>query len=740
MVSYKADTILFANEKAAESFISKFEAFNSNILSPWIVINSSQFMLLLGCELYLYKTQKQFIMKAVSFFSIVILFVMISCTSTAPKEEAQSEDFQFNVEQFADLKILRYPVLGFEDLSLNEKEIIYYLSQAAIEGRDIMFDQNYKHNLAIRRTLEAIYANFDGDKSSADYQAFEIYLKRVWFANGIHHHYSTDKFEPGFSKDFFLAQLAKIEASQLPVSKEEIHTTLVPVIFDPLIDSKRVNQGQGEDIIATSANNYWGEGVSLKEAEGFYEAMKDPNDKTPISYGLNSRLEKVDGKLVEQVWKVGGTYSAAIEKIVYWLEKALAIAENDGQKAVIQYLVDFYKTGDLRTFDKYNVAWLADQDSRIDFVNGFIETYGDPLGLKASWESLVNFKNIEATKRTEIISDNAQWFEDHSPVDPRFKKETVKGVTAKVITAAMLGGDCYPATPIGINLPNADWIRRDHGSKSVTIENITYAYDKASAGNGFLQEFAYSEEQINRLKKYGFQADNLHTDMHECLGHGSGQLLPGTAGDELKAYGAPIEESRADLFALYYMADEKMVQLGLFPDMEAYKAAYDDYIRNGIMTQLTRIKLGDKVEQAHMRNRQLIAQWAYKNGKEENVIEKKVKDGKTYFVINDYKKLQALFGKLLAEIQRIKSEGDFEAGKALIENYAVNIDYDLHQEVLERYAKLNLAPYSGFVNPVYQIERNTNGEIVDIVLNYTEGYTQQMLRYSKEHSWLPTNN
>ncbi|MBN1767556.1 MAG: dihydrofolate reductase [Prolixibacteraceae bacterium] len=664
---------------------------------------------------------------------------MASCKTEKVKTDTKS-DFQFNVEKFADLKILRYPVTGFNDLSLKQKELLYYLSQAAIEGRDIMFDQNYRHNLAIRRTFEAIYENYTGDRNSNNFKALEVYLKRVWFSNGIHHHYSTDKFVPGFDSDYFLSLINEIDESKLPVNKKHIEETLVPVMFNPQIDAKRVNQQQGVDIIATSANNYWGENVSQAEAEAFYNEMKDPNNKTPVSYGLNSRLEKEKGKLTEKVWKVGGVYSPAIEKIVFWLEKAATVAENDEQKQVIDYLVDYYKTGKLETFDKYNVAWLADQDSHIDFVNGFIETYGDPLGLKASWESLVNFKNIEATHRTEIISENAQWFEDHSPVDPRFKKKKVKGVTAKVITAAMLGGDCYPATPIGINLPNADWIRKEHGSKSVTIENITYAYDQASKGNGFLEEFAYSQKEIDRARKYGFQADNLHTDLHECLGHGSGQLLPGVAGDELKAYGATIEEARADLFALYYMGTNKIVELKLLPDNEAFKTAYDDYIRNGLMTQLTRIKLGNNIEESHMRNRQLIARWAYEHGKDEKVIEKKNKDGKTFYVINDYIKLRELFGQFLAEIQRVKSEGDYETAKQLIETYAVKIDPDLHAEVLERYEKLDLAPYSGFVNPVYKVVKDDSGKISNITLDYTEGYTEQMMRYSKEHSWLPSYN
>lgn len=679
-------------------------------------------------------------MKYISIIFISFTLIMMSCTPNTQKKSSEKDDFQYFIEQFADIKILHYPVLGFNELSLKQKEMIYYLSQAAIEGRDIIFDQNNKHNLAIRRTLEAIYENYDGNRETADFKALEIYLKRIWFSNGIHHHYSTDKFETGFSLTYFGSVLNEIDDDKLPLSKSEIIKTLAPLMFDPAVDAKRVNQTEGDDLILTSANNYWGEGVTQHEAEAFYAAMKNPNDQEPVSYGLNSRLEKIDGQLVENVWKVGNTYSEAIEKIVYWLEKALAVAENQQQTSVIAYLVDFYKTGDLKTFDKYSVAWLADQDSRIDFVNGFIETYGDPLGLKASWESVVNFKNIEATKRTEIISSNAQWFEDHSPVDPRFKKKKVKGVSAKVITAAMLGGDCYPATPIGINLPNADWIRRDHGSKSVTIENITYAYDKASEGNGFVEEFTLSQLEVDRIHQYGFQADNLHTDLHECLGHGSGQLLPGVAGDELKAYGATIEEARADLFALYYMGDDKVVALGLLPDGEAYKAAYDDYIRNGLLTQLSRIKLGDNIEESHMRNRQLIAMWAYENGKADNVIERKVNDGKTYFVVNDYKKLKGLFGELLAEIQRVKSEGDFEGAKKLVENYAVKVELNLHKEVLARYEKLKLAPYGGFVNPKYRIENDVDGNIIDVKLDYTEGFAEQMMRYSKEHSWLPNYN
>lgn len=670
---------------------------------------------------------------------------MMSCKTPAPKEETIPDNFQYLIEQFADLKVMRYPVMGFDNLSPKQKELVYYLSQAAIDGRDIIFDQNYKYNLAVRRTLEAIYGNYTGDRTTDEFGAFDVYLKRVWFSNGIHHHYSTDKIKPGFGVAYFETLLKDIDTSKLPLAAGETREAFIakiePVIFDPSVAPKRVNQAEGQDLIATSANNYWGDGITQPEAEAFYDAMKVPGDSEPLSYGLNSTLVKKNGKLEEEKWKVGGKYSPAIEQIIFWLQKALTVAENDQQKKVISDLIEFYTTGDLKTFDKYNIDWLADQNSRVDFVNGFIETYGDPLGLKASWESVVNFKNMKATKRTEIISANAQWFEDHSPVDPTFRKEKVKGVSAKVINAAMLGGDCYPSTPIGINLPNADWIRKEHGSKSVTIENITYAYNKAAEGNGFLEEFCYSQEEIDNEEKYGFQADNLHTDLHECLGHGSGQLMPGVNGDELKAYGSTIEEARADLFALYYLGDDEMIELGLLPDKEAYKTAYDKYIRNGLMTQLTRIEHGKDIEEAHMRNRQLIALWAYEQGKNDKVIERKEKDGKTYFVINDYAKLRALFGRLLAIIQRVKSEGDYQGAKFLVETYGVKVDQKLHDEVLERYKKLNIAPYGGFVNPRYKVETNSDdGSITNITLDYTEGYAEQMMRYSKEHSWLPTYN
>ena len=671
-----------------------------------------------------------------------IAFTACTGNKTASPEKAQS--FSYEVDKFADLQILRYQVPGFESLTLNQKQLLYHLSQAAIMGRDILFDQNCRYNLAVRRTLEAITENYKGDRSSADYKAMEVYLKRVWFSNGIHHHYGEEKFVPGFSEEFFVSAVKGLDPNAVPVrdgqTVDQFLAELVPVIFDPLVLSKRTVQSGDQDLILASANNYYGGGITQHEVEAFYDKMKDPKDETPISYGLNSRLVKEDGKIVEKVWKVGGLYTQAIEKIVAELQLAVPFAENENQKKVIETLISYYKTGDLKEFDAYAVLWVKDTVSEVDFINGFTETYGDPLGMKASWESTVNFVNKEATKRTIVISNNAQWFEVNSPVDSRFKKKEVKGVSAKVITVAMLGGDCYPATPIGINLPNADWIRKDHGSKSVTIENITEAYDKASQGSGFNEEFVWSDKEREAIKTYGFLTDNLHTDLHECLGHGSGQLLPGVASDALKAYSSTLEETRADLFGLYYIADPKLVELGLVPDAEAYKAEYYKYIMNGLMSQLVRIELGKNVEEAHMRNRQLIAKWAFEQGKADNVIELKKKEGKTYVVVNDYAKLRELFGKLLAEVQRIKSEGDFAAGKKLVEDYAVKVDPELHAEVLKRYAALNLAPYKGFVNPVMKLVKNEKGEVTDVTLDYTEGYTQQMMRYGKEYSFLPTYN
>ena len=669
--------------------------------------------------------------------------LLASCGEGVNKTTDNTDNFDYSVEQFADLQILRYRVPGFEDLSLRQKELVYYLTEAALQGRDILYDQNGKYNLTIRRMLEAVYTHYEGDRNAADFKAMEVYLKRVWFSNGIHHHYGSDKFVPGFSPEFFRQALASVDESLLPLASgqtlEQWCEEVFPVIFDPSVMPKRVNQAAGEDLILTSASHYY-DGVTQAEAEDFYAAMKNPADETPVSYGLNSRLVKMDGKLQERVWKVGGLYGEAIEKIVYWLKKAEGVAENEQQKAVIGKLVEFYETGDLKTFDDYAILWVKDVNSLVDFVNGFTETYGDPLGLKASWESIVNFKDLEATRRTEVISSNAQWFEDHSPVDSRFKKEEVKGVSAKVITAAILGGDLYPSTAIGINLPNSNWIRSVHGSKSVTIGNITDAYNKAAHGNGFNEEFVYSADELALIDKYADLTDELHTDLHECLGHGSGKMLPGADADSLKAYGSTIEEARADLFGLYYVADAKLLELGLLPDADAYKAQYYTYMMNGLMTQLVRIEPGKDIEEAHMRNRQLIARWAYEQGKADKVVELVKKDGKTYVKINDYGKLRALFGQLLAEVQRVKSTGDYAAARQLVETYAVKVDPALHAEVLERYKRLNLAPYKGFVNPRYEAVKDAGGNITDVKVSYSEGYAEQMLRYSRDYSNLPSVN
>ena len=669
--------------------------------------------------------------------------LLASCGEGVNKTTDNTDNFDYSVEQFADLQILRYRVPGFEDLSLRQKELVYYLTEAALQGRDILYDQNGKYNLTIRRMLEAVYTHYEGDRNAADFKAMEVYLKRVWFSNGIHHHYGSDKFVPGFSPEFFRQALASVDESLLPLASgqtlEQWCEEVFPVIFDPSVMPKRVNQAAGEDLILTSASHYY-DGVTQAEAEDFYAAMKNPADETPVAYGLNSRLVKMDGKLQERVWKVGGLYGEAIEKIVYWLKKAEGVAENEQQKAVIGKLVEFYETGDLKTFDDYAILWVKDVNSLVDFVNGFTETYGDPLGLKASWESIVNFKDLEATRRTEVISSNAQWFEDHSPVDSRFKKEEVKGVSAKVITAAILGGDLYPSTAIGINLPNSNWIRSVHGSKSVTIGNITDAYNKAAHGNGFNEEFVYSADELALIDKYADLTDELHTDLHECLGHGSGKMLPGADADSLKAYGSTIEEARADLFGLYYVADAKLLELGLLPDADAYKAQYYTYMMNGLMTQLVRIEPGKDIEEAHMRNRQLIARWAYEQGKADKVVELVKKDGKTYVKINDYGKLRALFGQLLAEVQRVKSTGDYAAARQLVETYAVKVDPALHAEVLERYKRLNLAPYKGFVNPRYEAVKDAGGNITDVKVSYSEGYAEQMLRYSRDYSNLPSVN
>lgn len=666
---------------------------------------------------------------------------ILGMAGCAEKKTEKQADFAWQADQFADIRILRYQIPGWDELAPKQKELIYFLSEAALCGRDIIFDQNFKYNLAIRRTLEAINQGYTGDRNAPEWNEFMVYLKRVWFSNGIHHHYSNEKFLPNISTEYF-DELAKNTPDNLfPTEiggKDILIAMLKPIIFDPNIAAKRVNQSEGVDLVASSANNYY-EGLTQSEVEDFYKKMMVANDPQPISYGLNSKLIKENGAVVEKVWKVGGMYGSAIEKIVFWLEKAAAVAENEKQKEIIETLVAYYKSGDLKDFDRYNVLWVGDLNSQVDFVNGFIENYGDPLGYKSSWEAVVNFKDIEATKRSTIISDNAQWFESNSPVNEEFKKKEVKGVSAKVITVAQLGGDCYPATPIGINLPNADWIRKDHGSKSVTMENITYAYDMAAAGSGMMEEFAWNAEEIEINKKHGALAGNLHTDLHECLGHGSGQLAPGTKGDELKNYGSVLEETRADLFALYYIIDPKMVELGIMPSIEVGVAEYNSYIRNGMMTQLTRIEFGKDIEQAHMRNRQLIARWCYEKGKNENVIERKTRDGKTYFVVNDHNKLRELFGTLLREIQRIKSTGDFEAGKNLVETYAVKIEPELHREVLDRYAKLKLAPYAGFLNPKL-VPVFAGDSIVDVKVEYPSNYTEQMNEYSTKYSFLPTIN
>ena len=676
-----------------------------------------------------------------NFFKIMTVSMFLTGGLNAT---AQSDGFEYSDERFADLQMLRYKVDGFESLTLKQKTFIYYLTEAALHGRDILFDQNGKYNLRIRKMLEAVYTDFKGDRNSDEFKAFEVYLKRVWFSNGIHHHYGCEKFDPEFSESFFRKAVASVDKSLLPLAEgqtvENLCDEICPVIFTPGVMQKRVNQADGEDLILTSACNYY-EGVTQKEAEDFYNKMRVPNDHEPVMYGMNSRLVKTaDGNIVEKKWVADGLYGQAIKKIVYYLEKAEPFAENEKQKAVIRKLVDFYETGDLKVFDEYSILWVEDTDSRIDFVNGFIESYGDPLGLKSSWESIVNFKDLEATKRTETLSANAQWFEDHSPVDDAFKKEKVKGITAKVITAAILGGDLYPSTAIGINLPNSDWVRKEHGSKSVTIGNLTAAYNKAAIGNGFDEEFCYSSVELDLLKKYGGLTDDLHTDLHECLGHGSGKMMPGASADSLKVYGSTIEEARADLFGLYYMADQKMIDLGLIPSPEAYKAQYYSYMMNGLMTQLVRIELGNNIEEAHMRNRAIIARWAYEKGKKDNVVELVKRDGKTFVKVNDYVKLRELFGALLAEIQRIKSTGDFNAARDMVENYGVKIDPVLHKEILERYKKLNLAPYKGFINPVYTAVKDASGNITDVKVDYTESYEDQMLRYSRDYSDLPYIN
>lgn len=661
------------------------------------------------------------------------LFVSITLGATAllcaSCQKNQPKEFNYNVDKFYDLEILRYQVPGFEELTLQQKTLAYYLSEAALQGRDILYDQNGRYNLRIRRTLESLYTNYAGSRDSEEFLKLEKYLKRVWFSNGIHHHYSEDKFLPEFTQEWFCNACKE---ANVAVPEE-----ILPVMFDPAVMPKRTNQAAGQDLVVTSAGNYY-EGVTQAEAEAYYAAHKDDSPE-PMWVGLNSKLVKENGEVVEKTYKVGGMYGEALAKVVYWLEKALPYAENDEQRKAIEKMIEFNRTGDLRTFNEYCIAWVKDLDSRVDYVNGFTEVYTDPLGITGAWEAMVNFKDMEATKRTSIISANAQWFEDHSTTDPKYKKEEVKGVSAKVITAVILGGDCYPATPIGINLPNANWIRKEYGSKSVTIDNLMHAYNEAAKGNGFNEEFMIDDQIREQYNLYGATCGDLHTDLHECVGHGSGKLLPGVSKDALREHASTIEESRADLFGLYFMADPKMVELGLLPNNEAYKAFYYQQMMNGLMTQLVRIEPGKDVEEAHMRNRQLIAQWVYQHAanKEVEIVER---DGKHYLQINDYEGLRTLYGQLLAEIQRITSEGDYAAAKEIVETYAVKVDQPLHQEILDRYAHLNLAPYKGFVNPVYTPVYDAEGNITDVKIDYTEGYVEQHLRYSRDYSWLPDIN
>lgn len=661
--------------------------------------------------------------------AIILAAVGILC-GCQQKKTCDKQAFQYNVDKFYDLEILRYDVPEFESLTLQQKSLLYCLSEAALWGRDILFDQNGRYNLRIRRALEALHLNYPYAKDTEDFAAFERYLKRVWFSNGIHHHYSEDKFLPEFSQDWFVAAC---EAAGV-----EYDDAILPVMFDPAVMPKRMTAQDGIDLVANSAGNYYGEGVTQKEAEKWYAAHKD-NSAEPLWIGLNSQLVKNEkGEIEERVYKVGGLYGEAIEHVVYWFKEAQKYAENDQQREVLNKLIAFNETGDLQLFNEYCIAWVKDLDSRVDFVNGFTETYSDPLGITGTWESMVNFKDLAATKRTQLISDNAQWFEDHSTTDPKYKKEEVKGVTAKVITATILAGDCYPATPIGINLPNANWIRKEYGSKSVTIDNLMHAYNEAAKGNGFNEEFMIDAKILAIYEQYGAMCGDLHTDLHECVGHGSGKLMPGVSKDALKEHASTIEEARADLFGLYYLADPKLVELGLLPNMEAYKAGFYQQMMNGLMTQLVRIEPGKDIEEAHMRNRQLIANWCYAHANGEmEIIER---DGKHYLQINDYEGVRRLYGELLAEIQRITSEGDYPAAKEMVETYAVKVNQDLHKEILERYQKLNLAPYKGFVNPIYQVERNAEGEITDVKLDFTEGYIEQHLRYSRDYSPLPSVN
>lgn len=677
-------------------------------------------------------------------YLLITIIIGISFMSCSTEQQKTDDNFKYVTEQFADLRIQRYQIPGFDELSTQQKILCYYLTQAALSGRDIIWDQNYKHNLYIRRTLEGIVKSFNGDRNTPEFAKFMEYTKRVWFSNGIHHHYSSRKIMPEFTKEYFTQLIGSSDEYDLPLQNEETINDLIkklePILFDPNVDAIKVNLDPKADLVKTSAVNFY-EGVTQKEVESFYKKIVDPKDERPVSYGLNSKLVKENGQIFEKVWKIGGMYNGAIQKIVYWLNKAIEAAENEQQKKAWGLLVEYYQTGDLRKWDEYNIEWVKDTTSLIDVVNGFVETYNDPLSYRANYESIVSFKDMEATKRIKAISDNAQWFEDNSPLNPEHKKKNVTGISAKVITVVTESGDASPSTPIGINLPNADWIRKEHGSKSVNLGNIVYSYNKASESNGFLEEFCYSQEEIDRAKKFGALGSDLHTDMHEVIGHASGQLNPGVGqpNETLKNYASALEEARADLVALYYVTDQKLIDIGVMPSIDVGKTEYDAYIRNGLMTQLARIQPGDNIEQAHMRNRQAVSKWVYEKGEADKVIEKKVKDGKTYFVINDYQKLRSLFGQLLAEIQRIKSEGDFEAGKNFIENYGVKVDQEIHKEVLERYKKLNIAPYAGFINP--KLVPVMEGEkVIDVKVEYLEDFTQQMLEYAKEYSFLNTYN
>jgi dipeptidyl-peptidase III len=683
-----------------------------------------------------------------NFVKVFTLFIMTilglnSCRNASKPAPKVNDQFNYLVDQFEDMRVLKYKLPGFESLSVQQKKYIYYLSQAAMSGRDILWDQNFKYNLQIRKTIEAVISSYQGDKETMEYKAFLVYAKRMFFANGIHHHYSSDKLIPGFSEDYFANLVKQADPQYLPLTNgqtpDQLISLLSPVIFNPKLYPRKVEQKAGADMVAESASNFY-EGVTQKEVETYYSGKVIANDPHPISIGLNSKVIKINGRVTEEVYKSGGLYGTAIDNIVGWLEKAITVAETDKQKSELKLLIEYYKSGDLRKWDEYNVAWANNTDAMVDYINGFIENYEDPLGMKATWEAIVDYTDMEATKRTEIITANAQWFEDNSPIQAKYKKEKVTGVAAKVINIAMLGGDCFPPSPLGINLPNADWIRKEVGSKSVTLANITNAYDVSSQGNGFLEEFAADKAEIERIKEYGAISDALHTDLHECVGHASGKLADGTDPNALKNYASPLEEARADLFALYYMMDKKITDLGLLPGEDAAKASYDAYLRNGLLTQIVRIKPGKDIEQAHMRCRSAISHWVYEKGREGNVIEFFKRDSKTFVKINDYQKLRVLFGELLKEIQRVKSEGDFEAGKKIIEDFGVKIDSVLHAEILERYAKLNLAPYTGFVNPILIPEFDTTGEIINVRAEYPADYLSQMMYYGKNYSFLPLRN